>query len=312
MNSAKRPYIHFLAMATVIVILLFGVWLWAGRKNGSEPLSDGYSATDRQEKAKAYSSEWARRLAVKGGTNNLASASEAFRESRHCVLYYAALREIASELNDERLDDISGESLATLEDADATTRRYLLIVNQTKALCAGSDQRAVENVYIEAILKAALLGDPDAEGCFVLSGATTIFEDERSAESVAALEDRYLKYAPIFMQKALERADPYVAARALYQYTASPPVHPSKLDNLPRADPYLTWRAARLALLRATPEHRARMERRLEALQQQHVLQPDAIKNADDWARATYERDFAGQSALDLDSEAPCYPALNL
>jgi hypothetical protein len=135
----------------------------------------------------------------------------------------------------------------------------------------------------------------------------------QSADWRAFLRNRYLKYAPIFMQSALERGDPYVADWALYQYIASPPVdRPSTLQEIPKADPYLTWQAARLASLRALPDQRKRLEDWLAQLKEQNLLQPDDINRADAWARETYEQDFAGQPPLNLDSATSCYSSPDL
>ncbi len=54
------------------------------------------------------------------------------------------------------------------------------------------------------------------------------------------------------------------------------------------------------------------MENRLERFRQQNLLQPDEIKRADAWAKATYEREFAGRPPINLNSRAPCHSSPDL
>lgn len=232
-----------------------------------------------------------------------------FKQSNDCLLYHSARRELEYFLGDERLDDLSGRSLETLEGIDATSRKYISILWQTEASCAGSDQTAMALAYADAVLKAALSGNPDAQSCFVIGAPPPLPKGAASGES---WQDRYLRYAPVFTEHALQRVDPYVAARALYQHIASPSLHPSKMDELKPADPYLTYRAARLASLRALPAQRARLEGSLAAFKELNLLGPKLIEQADAWASAAYTRDYAEQPPLDLDSHAPCYSSPGL
>lgn len=313
-----------LVLLTLIGIAAIGALQW--RKHQTDiaqsppPMETG--ATQRQvappkaqfaprsTAASTDTSEWARRYAIRSNVNDVESVTRTFKEANDCLLYHVARDELNAILNDERLDDLSNETLATLENVDATSSRYLSIARQTEALCIGSDRDALTQVYTDANLKAALQGNPDAESCFVTS--VTPLLGSTPVASSKSFEDRYLNYAPIFMQNALERGDPYVAARALYLYVASSGGHPSRLDDLQKADPYLTWQAARLASLRALPEQRARLETRLTLFEEQNLLQPGDIKRADAWARATYEREFAGQPSINLDSNPACYSSSDL
>ena len=311
----QRPLARTLISAVVVACLAAGSWLWL-RMQAEDHLPVDTQAVPDQAIAvnapEADGGKWARRMSAWRAASDLPSVSKAFQESRRCVLYHAALSAIDSELNDERMDDLSRETLATLESMDSTTRWYLAILDQTKSLCAGSNERETANVYSDVLLKAALMGDEGAETCFVLTGEQIVSESERTAESLAAREERYIEYAPALVQKALERADPYVAAQALYRYIASQPVHPSRLDDLPKANPYLTWQGARLASLIVTPQQRERLEGDLEAFRKQEHLQPDAITKADESAKAIYQRDYADKPVIDLDAQAPCYPGLDL
>lgn len=304
-----------LVLTAIIVCLLAFTWVWLRKQPEGASSVDALATADQENAVnppEADGEKWVKRMAAWRAASDLSSVSKAFQESRRCVLYHAAIKEIDSELNDDRRGDLSGETLATLESMDSTTRWFLAILNQTKAMCAGSDERETATIYSDLLLRAALMGDQGAETCFVLTGQQVASESERNEVSMAAQQFRYMEYAPTMTQNALERADPYVAAQALYRYVASSPVHPSRLDDLPKADPYLTWQAARLASLRAMPEQRARLEHRLEVFREQHHLQPDAIAKADEWAKAIYERDYAGQPAIDLDAPAPCFPGLDL
>lgn len=310
-----------LVLLTLIGIAAIGSWQWSRHQTDPAQLPPQAGAVGPQEQlqeqfapgitaASADTSERARRPATRKNPHEVESVTRTFKEASDCLLYHSARRELSAILNDDRLDDLSKETLATLKNLDATTGRYLSIARQTEASCIGSDRDALAQVYTDAILKAALLGNPDAESCFVISPSQL---RNTSAAVSETLEERYLKYAPVFTQNALERGDPYIAELALYRYVAaSPSRHPTRVDAMPKADPLLTWRAARLASLRALPEQRVRLERRLDRLKEQNLLPPDEIQRADAWAKATYERNFTGQPPINLDSHTPCYSSPDL
>lgn len=300
-------------------IVAIGAWWWVHHKSNPPPLPaeaevEGMAPRERDAEspisAKADSSEWARRLTRWESTDDVELVTRTFKEANDCLLYHSARHELNAVLNDERLSDLSNETLATLENLDTTSSRYLSIVRQTEDFCIGSNRQALAQVYANAILKAALLDSADAKNCFVTSNVSPL--ETTAAVSHAFYENRYLKYAPSFTKSALERLDPYVAEHVLNRYIASPGVHPSRLDDMQKADPYLTWQMARLASLRALPEQRIRLEEKLALFEGQNLLDVDDIKRADAWAEATYEREFAGQEPVDLDKHVPCYSAPDL
>lgn len=252
-------------------------------------------------------SEWARHRIILKGANDVESLVRAYKETNDCRLYHSARHELELFLKDERAGDLSNETQATLESMDATSAMYLAALHQTEVLCAGSNPDALAAVYPDALLKAALSGAPDAQSCFVLDNVASLQVPSR--ETYADAEKKYLKYAETFTQNALERGDPFVADRALYRYIASEGVHPSELDTQPLANPYLVWRGARLASLRALPDQSQRLEGDLALFRKLNVVRPQDIRRADAWAKATYQRDFAGKPPLDLDTQAPCYSA---
>lgn len=304
-----------LVLLILIGIAVIGAWQWSWHQTDPAKLPSPADIVAPQGQfapgittATTDTSERARRPAIRN-VNDVELVTRTFKEASDCLLYHSARHELDAILNDERLDDLSKETLATLQNLDATSSRYLSIARRTETACSGSDRDALAQVYTDAIFKAALLGNPDAESCFVISPSQLRTTSAAVSESI---EERYLKYAPFFTQKALERGDPYIAARALYRYVASPGVHPTRRDDMQKADPYLTWRAARLASLRAVPEQRVRLERLLALLKEQNLLQPDEIKRAEDWARDTYEREFSGQPPINLDSHSPCYSSPDL
>lgn len=256
-------------------------------------------------------SEWALRLKSRDSANDLESITTTFKEAKECLLYHTALNEIISDLNDNRLDDLSNETLESLKHIDATSEKYLLLFRRTQSLCADSDQKTVATVYTNSVIKAALMGSKDAETCFVISNPNPT-RNNISAKEEEILNERYLRYAPTFARNALERGDPYVAVKSLYQYIASPSTHHSGMDTLPLADPYLTWRAARLASFRVTPEQRTRIEGDLTTFEKKHLLQQSDIKQADEWAKNTFYRYFSKTPPIDIDSHAPCYTSPDL
>ena len=313
-----------IALLVLISLIAISIWLWRRHETSSVSPTQASSVSiqARQQAnttpanaiaAPTDSSDWARHQAARMNANDVESLTRSFKEANDCLLYHAARHELNAILNDERLADLSKETLATLENIDATSSKYLWIARQTESFCRGSDQNALAQVYIDTMFKAAKLGSPDAESCFVISKASSPSGTiSPTAEWMDMLLDRYLKYAPTFTQKALERGDPRVAADALYQYIKSPGIHPSRMDDVQKADPYLTWQAARLASLRVLPEQRRVLEERLALFKQQNLLRPDDIERADEWARATYEREHAGQPPINLYSHAPCYSSPDL
>lgn len=258
-------------------------------------------------------SAWAQRLAARSGANHLASVTSTFKEASDCLLYYFTLDSIEAELNDERLDDLSHRTLATLETLDATFSRRLEVVRQTEASCVGSDREHVARVYTDAMFNAALMGSVDAQICYLQNGYfdRTRKSMERTA-LVKLLEKRYVEYAPAFTKAALERNDPYAAKYALNRYVVSTLGPPELYELAPKADPYLTWRVARLASLRATPEERKDLELSLAMFEKLGLLEPSDIQRADAWATETYEREFIGQPAIDLNSSPQCYSSPEL
>jgi hypothetical protein len=316
-----RKILVLLALSGVAAI---GTWQWwrlearsalppeeagAVRSQGQivspQPQQSNYMAD-----AKADSSEWARRNAARKNANDIESVTRTFKEANDCRLYHTARHELGAMLNDERLDDLSGRSLAFLEHIDATSSRYLTIARQTEALCAGTDPDELARVYSDAILKAALMGNPDAESCFVTGDLYPI--KITSDESQRYFDDRYLRYAPNFMQNALKRGDPHVAAYALYRQLPPQGGHLSVVDNLPKADPYLTVKMARLAALRALPENRKIIDDQLTMFEELNLLEPEEFKRAQAWALETYEREFAGQPPINLYSQPHCYSSPDL
>lgn len=301
MQHAKKMLALLIAIGIPVVVF----WGWSNyqAEPTRSPANAGTVVSQEQDPR-----AWSRRVAARKNLNDANAITETFKESSDCLLYHVARQELKAILKDERLDDLSNETLTTLENLDATSSKYLSIVRETEALCVGSDRQALAELYADALLKSALLGNADAQSCFVLNPPL----ETTSGQSLESFEDSYLKYAPLFTHNALERGDPYVAARALYRYVASPGAHPSRLDDMQRADPYMTWRAARLASLRALPEQRVRLETRLALFQEQNLLRPDQIDRADAWAKATYEREFAGKPPINLDSHTPCYSSPDL
>lgn len=309
-----RPAKRILALLAIIGIAGIIFWRWGHHESNRSHEPSNIALPEQPAVAtKPDTSEWARRVAARKGANDLESVTRTFKEANDCLLYHGILHELNAVLNDERLGDLSHESGETLKSLDATSSRQLEIARRTEALCTGSNQEAAARVYADALLKAALLGSPDAESCFVVAGYHAPTEEGRKSAAVQRFfKERYIKHASSFMQNALERGDPYVASEALYRYIASPSGHPSAQDSLPEPDIYLTWRAARLASLRSTPEQRTRLESYLSMLEEQDLLPKADIQRADAWANAIYQRDFSGQPNVNPQSWVPCYSSPDL
>lgn len=252
-------------------------------------------------------SEWARRLAARGDRRDLDAQVETFEESMQCRNYHSAFESFRNFQNDPRYQGLDELSPRDLEQVDDTLARLQTVMERAETLCEGSDNKAVERAYHDALVNAALLGDSAAQACYIVRGPQ--LPRPVSRDEVNSSMNQYLENAPVLTQMALERADPSVAWHALYQFVASPPTHPSAYDAIPLPDAFLTWRAARLMSLRATPELRSELEERLEEMARRGFIGADDIDRADAWANARYEQAFAGQAPVDASNLNPCYPS---
>ena len=254
------------------------------------------------------SSEWARRLAARGNASDLRSTTETFKESGNCLQYFIALHEIATNQDNGHLNSTPQAATPTLAGTNPNLQKASHVLQQTEFFCSGSDEESVARAYMSSVLNAALLGDADAQSCFIITGAAVPSPKAMlSGKYTQYLESRYIEHAAAFTQSALERADPYVAENAIYKYIESPSLHPSARDTLPLANPYLTFRAARLASLRALPEQSASLQKILATIEKLDLLTHDEIASADEWAQATYERDYSDSKKLDLNRFTPCH-----
>lgn len=254
------------------------------------------------------SSEWSRRLAARGNASDLKSTIEIFKESGNCLQYFVALHEIAAAQGNDHLNSVPQAATPASGRIYPNLQRASSVLAQTKTFCSGSDEESVARVYMSSLLNAALLGDADAQSCFIITGAAIPSPKVMlSGRYTQYLESRYIEHSAVFTQSALERADPYVAENAIYKYIESPSLHPSARDNLPLPNPYLTFRAARLASLRALPEQSVSLQKSLTTFEKLDLLTDDEIASADEWAQATYARDYSNAPKLDLNRFTPCH-----
>lgn len=314
-----KKNIYAVLIAVVVAAVGFALW-WKQNDNAElspqvevnaeDTVSAGIAGVATTGSA-AGTSEWGRRWAEARDRKDLDSVVRSFKEANDCLAYHVSLREVDSILHDKEWEDLSRETQATLEDMDASSARNISVVRRLEGFCKGSDQSQLADAFSNTVFNAALQGSPDAEACFVLLGPSP-WQVSGLAPSGALELDRYLKHAPAFTQRALERGDPQVAVAALYRYVASTPVHPSPTDDLPKADPSLTWRMARLASLRALPEQRVRIEHYLSELSTKGILSSSEINKANAWAEERYQREFAGKPAINVDSPVQCYSSPDL
>lgn len=306
------------ALAGVCVI---GAWLWwhvDPRQVGSssealdrgESVADG-SPVEMRSSTSSDSSEWAGRWVATRNNQDLSSVVNTFKVAADCLAYHDAASELSAMAADTRLDDLSKETLETLQNMDVSSARYVSLVQNLQGLCKGTDKNQLIQVFSNAVFDAALRNDPDAQTCFLLLGPSA-WQGTGSIPEAKSEIGRYKEYTPAFTQKALERADPRVAAGALASYVASSMGHASWTDGLPKPDPVLTWRAARLASLRALPEQRARLEIELSEFGKKGVLSPSEITGADAWAAEVFEKEFSGQAPINIDVALPCFSSPDL
>ncbi|WP_141058018.1 hypothetical protein [Stenotrophomonas rhizophila] len=309
------------SVVVVAAVVAVCAWQWrhhdeaataqpAALARTADAVAEGH-ASAAADSAGKDASKWARRREATRASRDLGTVVRAYKEANDCLLYHSARHEVDALLEGKQWNSLSSETLATLEAMDASASTVLSTVKTLDAFCSGSDPQALAEASSAAVFDAAVRGNPDAEVCFVMSGISAS-DGSESASFVKSLVDRYVAYAPVFSQKALERGDPRVAVRALARYAASPAVHPSWRDGVPKADPVLTWRGARLASLRSLPEQRERIEYNLAELRKLGVLSPTQIAQADAWAAATFTREFSGQAPINVDAAEQCYSSPGL
>lgn len=278
--------------------------------NGNDLAANG-TAVDLVGSKPADSSEWARVRAETRGNKDLDSIVRAFKLATDCLAFHDAVDEVNSLLKDESLGDLSTETLATLQRMDASSSRNVSLVQRLDGLCKGSDKNQLVHAFSDAVFEAAMKGNAEAQTCFLLMGPSP-WQGSRSIPAEESEVGRYTTYAPGFTQKALERADPRIGVKVLASYVESSQGHASLNDRSPQPDPALTWRAARLASLRALPEQRSIIAYRLAAFRDAGGLSSLAVKQADDWAKEVFDREYAGQSPIDVDSPVECYSSPDL
>lgn len=311
---------HKYKILTALLLVAGGsAYLWGGQDSESNRSASSQVTSNESGQlsgagtgdASQRPNESARHREATRGHGDSGSTVLTFKQATDCLAYHEAVSEVRSMLEDERLEDLSDETLETLRAMDTASARNVSLVERLEAFCKGSDRDQLARVFSNAVFDAALKGDPDAQACFLLMGPSP-WQGSGPIPAAAAEIGRYSQHAPEFTQKALQRADPRVAVRALHSYVKSPTGHASWTDGLPKPDPVLTWRGARLASLRARPDQRAVIELQLSAFGTTGVLSPSDIQSADRWAQGTFEREFRGEDAINVDSPVPCYSSQDL
>ncbi|WP_132864817.1 hypothetical protein [Stenotrophomonas sp. ATCM1_4] len=307
-----------LVVVALVVAVVFGFWLWWRPANSVVPRmvsaeaageADVESARAGDGPAPAGRTVWARRFATGQGAGDTDLLVSAIKDANDCLLYHVKRRELGYMVEDERWADLSSKTPETLRNMDASSAESLLVVQRLEGSCQDSDEAQLIALVNSAVFDAALKGNAEAESCFVLFGPAPGHGpgNPPSGESAEVLLERYVKYAPEFGARALERGDPRVGVKALLAYTLPPPRHYSAVDELPKADPILTWRAARLASLRALPMQREMIDEALSKFAKMDVISPSEIEKGDAWAKEAFEREFKGQSPINVESPTDCY-----
>lgn len=311
----RTRLIFYTAGSAILAIFLLFLWHHAPLKTSrGQPHTDNHAIENiKQQKSQPIPaqnhdpSEWEHRLAARGGASDLESISQTFKDSGNCLRYFVALHEVRAIQGDDRLNDLSKETLKTVDSMDESLKQSLSVLEKTKALCAGANQELVARTFMTSVLDAAIKGDADAQSCFVVTGAVIPSPEAMlSGKYTRYLETRYLQHANKFTKLALERADPYVAKKIVLQFTTSPSSQPSLQDNPTRLDPALILRAARLASLRALPEQRQSLEDSLSEFERLKLIPDNEIRRANDWAETIYAREFYDKPKLDLNSFGSC------
>lgn len=303
----KEKQSIILAMCGLTIVLLSFFW-WRETHDAAIPIANEETAPPEAamhvrmpqvSNVTHDTSEWARRLAARGITNDLDSTTKTFKESGNCLYYFIA------------------RSVADKNHADngLTPERNLLwqsTLQQTEALCRGANEETVARAFMVSVLEAAKQGDADAQSCFVILGDDfPSANHEMSARYRKYLQARYIEHGPAVIKNALERGDPYVANMLIYRHFPAGFVadNPRTEEMIPPPDPYLNFRAEQLALYRTpsgSPSH-ADIETSLNRFLELEILPDDEIVRAEEWAKATYAREFANAPPIDPSKKTPCH-----
>lgn len=301
----KQPLI--LTICILVTGLIFFFW-WPGSRDAANPVTTDKIAppdiTTQAQKPQTSNanygvSEWARRMTARSNADDLESMTETFKESGNCLYYFIA----RSSANKSYAEE------------GATPERKLLwqsVLEQTEALCRGSDEETVARAFMVSVLEAAKKGNADAQSCFVILGDNfPSVNYEMRARYGKYLQARYIEHGPAIIQSALERGDPYVAYMLIYRHLPSGFIvdNPRVEEMIPPPDPYLTYRAAQLALYRTPPEfssHKS-LENNLNKFVELEILPDDKIVRAEDWAKTTYAHEFAHTLPIDPSKQTPCH-----
>lgn len=320
MRRNTQLAISIAVLAAVCVI----AWLWlqqrpdtlvtAGLARASDQLSVGPDASNVAPSANnapsAGKSGWDETFASARGKQDARSLETLFKRANDCLLYARAKDRVDELLVDERWKNLSDISPERLQRLDTSSAKAIRVVQELGDYCRGSDPAQLAQASSDALFAAAMQGSAVAENCFFSMGPSAWGVPRTALEKQAEME-RYLKYAPDFRQRSLERGDTLLVNRTLFEYTGTA-MDASPMATLRKADPTLAWRSARLASLRALPDQRTSIEAQLERFRTLGLLSPPQIAAADSWAKDAYQRDYSGKPAQDIDSDAQCFASHEL
>lgn len=248
----------------------------------------------------------AKDLQASADNGDLAAAIQLFEESHECWLYHKILKEAApAALADNRVLESGSSDADDFDQEDAELGRLQHIIDTATPLCAGSDASQVEMLFETSLLRAAKQGHIPAQSCF-LSGPK--IPRSASADHARAIVDEYMQYAPVFAGNVLENGGEWPAVRRVaHRLVASPPMHPSQMDEIPLPDPLLAWRAVRLNFYRTRPEQQQLMIRLLDGIADRYDLSELELQIADQWAQSAFDTNFADQPPLeDVENTYSC------
>lgn len=293
-------------------------WLWLQQRPKTLGTIDSARASQQTSTAPEAShvpsdtrmSGWEQTVASARGKQDASTLEDLFERAHDCLLYARAKDRVDELLVDERWRDLSDITPERLQALDRSSAKAVRVVQELGDYCHGSDPAQLARASSDALFAAALQGSAVAESCYFSMGPSAWGVPRTPQEKQAELE-RYLRFAPDFRQRSLERRDTLLVTRSLFEYTGTP-MDASPLSALRKADPYLLWRSARLASLRALPEQRVSVEAQLERLGNMGLLSPQQIAVADRWATDIYQREYSREAPVDIDSDAKCFASHDL
>jgi len=220
----------------------------------------------------------------------------AFRRAQHC--FFAKMdvmggRSVIAACEDLSVLPYARDQYRSCSVETPARRERLEAAEAVLSECGGEDP-GFDEEYFQQTRKAASLGDPDAQICYLVGAFGEVGLDERD---LAEMRSRL----PVYIAAALRRGDwrvLQVLAGDRYVDTFDP------IGFIGERTPFVAYKANRLLRLAATGNYAANLDAEADYVQVQQ-LSSHQVAQAKAWARQAYQRYFRASPPL-LHEPTPC------